>query len=97
LPAVNGNGASRRWRVEREPGFVADQQRLEAQHPRLGRVFAAVERQFEAIPSYRAHPLDARRFLYLTRSAWEAPAMVLFYEIRAEDRVVLLIGVDLNR
>lgn len=65
-------------------------------YPRLEGVFSATERQLETIPTYRAIELGDGRWLYVTHAALDAPSMVLFYEIETIERIVLLIGVDLN-
>lgn len=53
MSATNGNG-SRRWTVEKDDLFLEDQEQLEAEHSRLGDVFAVIERLFEAIPNLNA-------------------------------------------
>jgi hypothetical protein len=96
LSARASNGSSRRWTVEKGDGFAADQERLVSAYPRLEDVFSVTERQLEAIPTYRAIELGQDRWLYVTHVAFDAPSMVLFYEIEPIERTVSLLGVDLN-
>lgn len=97
MSAVSRNGASRRWTIHKDDRFVADQERLVSQYPRLRRVFAATEHQFEAIPTYNAIDLGNDRWLYVTHMALDAPPVVLFYEVRPDERVVVLLGTDLSQ
>jgi hypothetical protein len=90
------NGAGRPWIIERRDSFVADAERLIADHPRLADVLAAVEDQFASIPTYRAAAVGASEWLYATNGAADAPSLVLFYEINEATRVVALIGAELN-
>jgi hypothetical protein len=74
-----------------------DREGLVAAFARLGEVFVAVERQLEAIPTYRALPLTGDAWLYVTTGSLGAPAVVVYYEILASERVVWLRGAALNR
>lgn len=90
------NGHSRRWAIVEDAQFKLDEDRLVGRFPRLTLVFAAVKEQFEAIPAHRAIELGWDRWLYLTRTALDVPATVIFYEIQPLERVVLLLAADLN-
>jgi hypothetical protein len=91
LSAANGNG-SRGWTVEKHDRFLEDQERLEAEHSRLGDVFAVVERLFEAIPNLNAVQVSDETWVYQTRGALGAPAVVLYYEIRPDEQIVNLLA-----
>lgn len=65
-------------------------------YPRLEDALSATERQLEAIPTYRAIELGYDRWLYVTHAALNAPSVVLFYKIDPVERIVSLLGVDLN-
>lgn len=95
--AATSNGHSRRWTVTKDKRFEVDAARLVAQYPRLESVFAAIEDQFGAIPTYRAIDVGQDRWLYVTHAALGAPPVVLFYEIQPLQHIVLLIGADLNQ
>ena len=92
-----GNGsATSRWTVESTEEFDADQEKLEAIYPRVGRAFAAVKRQFEILPFLNARRLveDGEVWLYKTRDAFGSPDLFIYYEIREAERTVCLLAAD---
>jgi hypothetical protein len=92
LLATSGSNGNRGWRVEKDSPFVADQEQLEAEHPRLHEVFAVVERLLQAIPTLNASRIDDEKWVYKTRSALGAPSLVLFYEILDTENLVRLLA-----
>lgn len=92
LSATSGSNGNRGWRVEKDGPFLADQEQLEAEHPRIHEVFAVVERLFQAIPTLNASRIDDEKWVYKTRPALGAPSLILFYEILAAENTVRLLA-----
>jgi hypothetical protein len=95
LSAVAGNG-TRRWAIEKDDGFVADQTNLESTYPRVGGVFRAAERLFASMPTFNARQLaGGETWLYRTRAGFGAPALYIWYEIHDDENVVRLLAAHL--
>ena len=53
---------------------------------------SALRRLFSVIPTLNASQIDDERWVYRTRQALGAPSLILYYEIRPNERVVRLLA-----
>lgn len=80
--------------MEREAGFVEDQASLEAIHPRIGLVFRTVRHVFGSLPMLNAKHLAGETWLYRTVAGFGAPPLFIYYEIRDDESVVMLLAAN---
>jgi len=78
---ANGNG-THHWTLERDPLYVEDCRRLEAEHPRGRLAIAAVERLLERLPTFNAEALPNDLWLYITLAGFGAPRLAVWYSVR---------------